>query len=182
MSDLHSLAITLVLLPLLAGCPEPVDPMPQELEIGRLDPMDGTFHLLADGDSMPVLLGANGLNMIVPSVRAIDVNPNRPNPDVQVEVGGYIMAAILEAERVPMDPDVDGNGFVLGNLQTPFDAELCCFVCTEGTITASLRDASGRVFEGQVTVRLERGGCPDVAACCMNASDCEDPSLTQLCM
>lgn len=182
MSKSNSIVIAIALLPLLSGCPTPVDPMPGELEIGVLDRVDGTFHVLSDGDSMPVLLGANGLNMVVPSVRAVGVNPNRPNPDVQVEVAGYVMAAILEAERVPMDPDAEGNGYVLGNLQTPFDAELCCFVCTEGTITASLRDASGRVFEGQVTVRLERGGCPDVTACCMNASDCEDPSLTQLCM
>lgn len=174
------LIFAITLLPFLAGCPGGgTDPPPGELEIGVLEP-DGSFRALVDGDSMAVLLGANGLNMIVPSVRAVGVNPRRPDPDVQVEVATYTMAAILEAARVDMDPD--GDGYVLANLQVPFDAELCCYVCTEGTITASLRDASGRVFAGQVTVRMERGGCPDVTACCTSVDDCEDPSLTQLCM
>lgn len=175
-----SITIALALATTLVGCPGPgVDPPAGDLEIGVLE-SDGSFRVLSDGDSMAVLLGANGLNMIVPSVRAVGANPSRPNPHVEVEVGGFIMAAILEAERVDMTPD--GDGHVLANLQVPFDAELCCYVCNEGTITASLRDASGRIYEGQVTIIMERGGCPDTSACCMNADDCEDPSLTQLCM
>jgi hypothetical protein len=169
-----------VLLSLLAGCPEEgTTPPPGELKIGVLE-ADGSFRALNDGDSMAVLLGANGLNMVVPSVRAVGVNPRKPDPDVEVEVAGHIMAAILEAERVDME--ADGDGYVLENLQVPFQAELCCYVCTEGTIFASLRDSSGRVYEGQVTVRMERGGCPDVDACCSDASACVDPSLTQVCM
>ena len=64
---------------------------------------------------------------------------------------------------------------------TTFQTELCCYVCTEGTLVATLRDGSGRRFEGQVTVRFERGGCPDVSACCATADACPDPTLTQLC-
>jgi len=164
---------------LLSGCPGPGEELPPEpLEIGTLAP-DGTFVPLSDGDSMGVILGANGLNMIVPSVRAEGVNPRRPDPNVEVEVSSHTMAAILLAERVDMEPEADA--FVLKNLQVPFQTELCCYVCTEGTVMASLRDGSGRRFEGEVTVRFERGGCPDVDACCATADACPDPTLTQVC-
>jgi hypothetical protein len=176
----RNLVITSAALSLtLFGCPGPGENLPPgELEIGTVGP-DGTFVPLSDGDPLPVILGANGLNMITPSVRAIEVNPRRPDPNVEVEVAGYTMAAILAAERVDMEPEADA--YVLRNLQVPFQTELCCYVCTEGTVVATLRDGSGRRFEGQVTVRLERGGCPDVDACCATADACEDQSLTQVC-
>ena len=164
---------------LLLGCPGPEpEPPPEPLEIGTLA-ADGTFVPLNDGDTMGVILGANGLNMVVPSVRAEGVNPRRPDPNVEVDIAGHTMAAILLAERVDMEPDNDA--YVLRNLQVPFQTELCCYVCTEGTLVATLRDGSGRRFEGQVTVRFERGGCPDVSACCATADACPDPTLTQVC-
>ena len=164
------------------GVPPMVDsggePPGMPLEIGTIAP-DGSFVPLNDGDSMEVVLSASGLNMIMPSLRAVGVNPVRPDPNVEVEVSGHTMAMNLLGERVDMEPD--GDGYVLPNVRVPFQTELCCYVCTEGTVMASLQDGSGHTFEGQVTVRFERGGCPDVSACCVSAGACPDPALTLVC-
>jgi len=89
------------------------------------------------------------------------------------------MGADIEGARVDMMDD--GTGYVLWELRVPFQTQLCCYVCGEGTITARIRDNSGQDFEGQVTVRLERGGCPDLTACCNSADMCPDPTLTLVC-
>ncbi len=163
----------------LTGCPGPDDTgPPSPMEVG-MRATDGTFHPYAEGESVGVVLGANGLNMIVPSLRAVGINPRAPDPDVQVHVAGFVMAADIEGARVDMDDD--GTGYVLWELRVPFQTELCCFVCGMGEIVARIRDNSGRNFEGRATVRLERGGCPDVAACCATADFCPDPTLTQVC-
>ena len=164
----------------MAGCSDddgtggPASPM----EIGLRMP-DGTFSPLVDGQTMAVELGPNGLNMVVPSLRAQGINPRAPDPQVEVEVANIVMAADIEGARVNLMDD--GTGFVLWDLRVPFQTELCCYVCGEGTITARIRDNSGKRFEGQVTVRLERGGCPDPLACCANADACPDPTVTQVC-
>ncbi|NOY90392.1 MAG: hypothetical protein GXP55_04210 [Deltaproteobacteria bacterium] len=140
---------------------------------------DGSFVPLADGDTMPVLLGANGLNMIVTSLRATGINPAAPDPSVEVQVAGIVMAADIEGARVDMEDD--GTGFVLWELRVPFQTQLCCYVCGDATIVARIRDNSGQRFEGRVAVRLERGGCPDLTACCDTADMCPDPTLAQVC-
>jgi len=164
---------------MLSACTDPDETLPPgELEIG-LRLADGTFEPVADGDAMAVELGANGLNMIVPSLWAEGINPNAPNPTVLVEIEGILMAADIEGSRVDMERD--GDGYALWDLRVPFQTQLCCYVCREGTISATLRDRSGREFIGEATVRLERGGCPDEAACCSSDQACPDPSLTQVC-
>jgi len=172
----HSLLLCTVTV--LAGCPsnEPLVAT-GELEIGVDD--GGTFRPLVPGDTITVVLGANGLNMIQPSLRAVDINPRSPDPAVDVDVGGFVMAADIAGSRVDMQHD--GTGFVLWNLQVPFQTDLCCYACGMGLVRAGIRDASGRLFEGSVMVRLERGGCPDEEACCTSADACPDPSLTVLC-
>jgi len=163
----------------LAGCPEPDDTgPPSPMEIGVRE-TDGTFRPLVDGDTMNVVLGANGLNMVVPSLRAATINPRAPDPAIQVDVAGLAMGADIEGARVDMEDD--GTGYVLWDLRVPFQTELCCYVCGQGTIVARIRDNSGKSFEGRVIVRLERGGCPDPTACCDNAGMCPDPTLTQVC-
>ena len=150
---------------------------PAPLEIGVL--VGGAFKPLANGDTAPVILGPNGLNMIQPSLRASDIDPRAPDPSVTAEVGGILMAADIEG--VQADLKSDGTGYVLRDLRVPFQTDLCCYICREGKVVARLKDAGGRVFEGTVTLRFERGGCPDAPACCTNRNACPDPSLTQLC-
>lgn len=174
---IHGLAALLALA--LTSCPGPDDPGPAlPMEIGTRA-ADGTFAPIAEGDTMPVLLGANGLNMVVPSLRAVDINPAAPDPSVEVVVAGIPMAADIEGARVDMEDD--GTGYVLWDLRVPFQTQLCCYVCQEGTIVARIRDNSGVQFEGRVNVRLERGGCPDTSACCASADMCPDPTLAQVC-
>ncbi len=162
----------------LLGCIQPPPPPPPgTLEIG--ENQGGRFRTFFDGATAAVVLGANGLNMVVPSLRAVEIDPRAPDPTVTVEVVGRLMAADIEGTRPDMKSD--GTGFVLWDLRVPFQVELCCFICRDGRIAAGITDASGRLFEGTVTVRLERGGCPDPPACCKFADACPDPSLTQVC-
>jgi len=176
-STRSTLGCALILL--LIGCPGPDGSGPaMPMEIGSRA-ADGSFAPLSDGDSVPVLLGANGLNMVVTSLRATGINPAAPDPSVEVEVGGLVMAADIEGARVDMEDD--GTGFVLWELRVPFQTQLCCYVCGDATIVARIRDNSGNRFEGRVMVRLERGGCPDPAACCDTADMCPDPTLAQVC-
>jgi len=170
---------TLLCALLVSGCPGPTVSGPAlPMEIGTRA-ADRTFTPLHDGDTMPVVLGANGLNMVVTSLRAAGINPRAPDPSVEVDVAGIAMGADIEGARVDMMDD--GTGYVLWELRVPFQTQLCCYVCGEGTITARIRDNSGQDFEGQVTVRLERGGCPDLTACCNSADMCPDPTLTLVC-
>jgi hypothetical protein len=163
----------------LAGCGDPEDDRPPgALEIG-VRGAEGAFTQLVDGDTMIVSLGPNGLNMVVPCLRSSEIDPQAPDPTVSVQVADQVMAADIEGARVDMV--FDGTGNVLWDLRVPFQTELCCFVCREGLVEARIKDASGRRFVGSVTVRLERGGCPDEAACCESADMCPDPSLTQTC-
>lgn len=163
----------------LAGCPGPENNGPAlPMEIG-MRAADGTFHPYTDGETVGVMLGANGLNMIVPSLRAAGINPRAPDPAVEVHVAGFTMGADIEGARVDMVDD--GTGYVLWDLRVPFQTELCCFICGMGEVVARIRDASGNNFEGRVTVRLERSGCPDLGACCVSADYCTDPTLTQVC-
>lgn len=172
-------ALAAVLALAAAGCPAPDDmEPPRPMEIG-VKAADGTFHPLADGDTMNVVLGANGLNMVVPSLRAVGINPRAPDPGIVVDVAGFAMGADIEGARVDMVDD--GTGYVLWDLRVPFQTELCCYVCGQGTIVARIRDNSGKNYEGSVTVQLERGGCPDVTACCDRADMCPDPTLTLVC-
>jgi hypothetical protein len=117
--------------------------------------------------------------MVVPSLRARGIDPRGPDVQVEVTVAGILMAADIEGSRVDMAES--GDGHVLWDIRVPFQTELCCYVCREGTLEARLVDRAGRVFETVVTVRLERGGCPDPVACCGNANVCPDPELTLLC-
>lgn len=152
-------------------------PPPGVLEIGAH--VAGAFQAFGEGDVASVVLGANGLNMIQPSLRAADIDPRAPDPTVTVTVAGILMAADIEGARV--DLKSDGTGYVLWDLRVPFQTELCCFVCRPGKVTAQIRDAAGRQFKGEVTVSLQRGGCPDPPACCVKADACPDPALTQVC-
>lgn len=164
----------------LVACPTPEpEPPPGVLEIG-VKQADGTFRALAPSDPMTVSLGPNGLNMVVPSLRSAEIDPRAPDPTVTLTIEGNLMAKDIEGSRVDMRSD--GTGYVLWDLRVPFQSELCCFICRAGEVTATIRDASGRRFEGKTTVRLERGaGCPDEKACCKKADTCKDPSMTQLC-
>ncbi|MBI2893439.1 MAG: hypothetical protein HYY06_07790 [Deltaproteobacteria bacterium] len=163
---------------LAPGCGDDEDTRPPGvLDLGVR--VDETFEPLAEGATMAVILGPNGLNMVVPSLRSAQIDPRAPDPTVSVTVGGILMAADIEGARVDMEDD--GTGNVLWDLRVPFQTELCCYICEEGLMKAKIRDATGRRFEGQVTIRLERGGCPDTAACCGDPNTCPDPSLTQLC-
>ena len=153
---------------------------PGPLEIGLHDEVSDTFVPLADNDMMPVILGPNGLNMVVPSLRAQTTNPSAPSPTVTVTVGGILMAADLAGE--PTDMVADGAGYVLFNLNVPFQTDLCCFNCSLGLVEAKLEDRCGRTFAGQVTVQLSRNAtCPDPSVCCADANACPDPNLTQVC-
>lgn len=161
-----------------------------EVEVGALEvglcgehDADGaclSFVPLADGDTTNVVLGPNALNMIVPSLRASGIDPRAPDPTVLVTVADLVMAADIEGAAVDMQPDGDAD-FVLYDLRVPFQTELCCYVCRDGLVEASITDASGRTFEGRVTINLARAGCPDPTACCGNPEVCPDPSLTLVC-
>ena len=172
---IKQLTILIAGLAFATGCPSSP---PGPLEIGVRD-VDDNFRALGPDESVPVVLGANGLNMVVPSLRALDIDPQGPDPQVQVSVGGILMAADIEGSRVDMT--ADGAGYVLWDLRVPFQTELCCYNCSIGVITATLEDASGSSFEGEVSVQLERATCPDPDVCCANADACPDPSLTKVC-
>lgn len=165
---------------LACGCSGPPAQPPGALEIGIHDEEEGTFVPLQDGDTVAVVLGSNGLNMVVPSLRVEGADPRGPEPNVEVFVGGVLMAADIEGDRVDLVVDDAGRG-LLRDLRVPFQTDLCCYVCRDGTLRARLEDRKGRVYEGEVTVQLERGGCPDPSACCASASACPDPDLTQVC-
>ena len=161
---------------LCAGCPEPPGP----LEIGIQDEDTGEFMPLHDDDPVAVVLGANGLNMIVPSLRAEGIDPSGPDPDITVSVGGILMAAVIQGENTDMESR-DGM-YVLWGLRVPFQTNLCCYNCAPGVISARLEDQSGNAFEGEVRIQLSRNGtCPDVAVCCADLSACEDPTYAQVC-
>jgi len=172
--------IALPLAALLFGCPNDPGP-PGVLEIGIHDQDSGDFILMTDDMSVPVVLGANGLNMLVPSLRAVDIDPEDPTPSVTVSVGGILMAADLKFDsRVDMQDT--GGSYVLWDLNVAFQTDLCCYNCVEGIVTASLEDRTGRMFEGEVTVVLSRNGtCPDTSVCCGDVNACPDPALTQVC-
>lgn len=141
---------------------------------------DGTFQPLADGDSVRATLGSMGSAMIVPSLRAVGIDPRAPAPTVEVDVGGVLMAANVAGPRIDMVED--GAGYVLWDLRVQFQTAPCCYACSEGTIVARLRDHAGKQFEGEVTVQLDPGaGCPDLSACCLTADACTDPALTRVC-
>lgn len=177
----RSIGLLPLVLLAVAGCPQNGDDdgPPGVMEIG-IRGADGTFQPLAPGDTTAVVLGANGLNMIQPSLRSAEIDPRSPDPTVTVTVGGIVMAADIEGARVQLEND--GTGYVLWDLRVPFQTELCCYICRPATVQARFRDASGRLFEGQVDVNLSRGECPDPPACCATADSCPDPSLTLLCM
>ena len=164
---------------LLLGCPNDDPGPPGELEIGYRD-LDGQFVRITNDMSLPVVLGANGLNMLVPSLRAVDIDPTDPEPNVTVDVSGIIMAADLKFDAVDMQGD--GDGYVLWDLNVPFQTDLCCYNCVEGFISASLQDRTGRMFVGDVRVILSRNGtCPDTSVCCGDVNACPDPAITQVC-
>lgn len=164
---------------LACGCGESPGATAAPLEIG-VKAADGTFQPLAEGDTVRTSPGTMGSTMLVPSVRAADVDPRAPEPSVQVDVGGFVLAANLADPRVDMVDD--GTGYVLWDLRVQFQAAACCYACRDAAVVARLRDATGKQFEGHVTVQLDPGaGCPDVTACCATADACPDPSLTQLC-
>ncbi len=140
--------------------PEP-DPLP--LEVGYRG-ADDQFVPLGDGDAMAVVLGPNGLNMIVPSLRMTDVDPKGPDSNVEVLVEGLVMAADIEGSSVDMQPD--GSSYILWDLRVPFQNNLCCYNCAVGKVTATLKDASGQPFIGEVSIVLGRSTCPDPAVCC----------------
>ena len=179
MSAARSTLLAIAISAAAAGCgPGEDDRPPGVLEIGVRDE-DGSFRPLSDHDSMTVSLGPNGLNMVVPCLRSAQIAPKAPDPTVTVTVADFVMAADIEGARADMVDDGIGN--VLWDLRVPFQTELCCFTCREGLVEARIKDATGRRFEGSVTVLLERGGCPDEDACCLEADMCPDPSLTQVC-
>ncbi len=160
------------------GCSSGPSGPPRPLEIGTRA-MDDSFAPMVAAASVPILLGANGLNMIVPSLRAADIDPRAPDASVEVEIGGILMAADIKGVRADMT--ADGPGYVLWDLRVPFQTELCCYNCAPAIVSARIEDASGQIYEGRVTVQLERGGCPDLTACCQSANECPDPSLAQVC-
>lgn len=178
----RSVVIPLSALALLvaAACGDPDPGPPGVLEIGIHDEATGDFIPMTDDMSVPVVLGANGLNMIVPSLRAIDIDPRAPDPTVTVSVGGILMAADIEGETVDMQDSA--NGYVLWDLRVPFQTDLCCYNCVEGIVFATLEEQSGRIFEGEVRILLSRNGtCPDESVCCGDVNACPDPALTQVC-
>ncbi len=149
-----------------------------ELQIGvRND--SGEFVLVGAGDSMGVVRGPNALDMIVPSVRAVGIDPQTPDPVVEVKVGGQVLAVDIEGPRVDMEQSPEG--YVLWELRVPFSVNLCCFNCREALVTASIEDSSGNKFAGEITVMLERDSCPDPTTCCETAGACPDPSTAQVC-
>ncbi len=149
-----------------------------ELQIGvRND--SGEFVLVAAGDSMGVVRGPNALDMIVPSVRAVDIDPKTPDPVVEVKVAGQVLAEDIEGPRIDMEQSPEG--YVLWELRVPFSVNLCCFNCQEAVVTASIEDASGNKFAGEITVMLERDTCPDPTTCCETAGACPDPATAQVC-
>lgn len=176
---MRNLALAVLGVFAMAGCPDPEDNRPPGvLEIG-VRAADGSFQTLHDGDAMTVSLGPNGLNMVVPCLRSAEIATKAPDPTVTVTVADLVMAADIEGARADMESDGVGN--VLWDLRVPFQTEICCFTCREGYVEAKIKDAKGRRFEGAVWVQLERGGCPDLEACCEEADMCPDRSLTQLC-
>ena len=148
------------------------------LEIGDRAASD-EFVPFEDDDFIRVVRGPNELNMVVPSVRAVGIDPTAPDPTIEVTVEGYVMAEDIEDARIDMISN--GDGYVLWELRVPFMAEMCCFMCSPATITASITDASGKRFEGQRTLILQRDTCPDPDICCATVGACLDPSLTQVC-
>lgn len=163
--------VLLAIVSLECACEGDFGPRPPGvLEIGIGDPINGGFRPLVDGDTMPFTPFPNGFVMVAPCLRSPEIDPRRPDPTVTVTVGGVLMAADFEGERVDMQPD--GTGWVLWDLAVPFDTEAWCFVCREGRLDASLRDATGRDFLGSVSVILAReegDGCPDPAVCSWDA-------------
>jgi len=162
-----------LLLTLLAACGPP-----GELEIGIRNNA-GEFEPLSSGESVAVILGANGLNMITPSLRATGIDPSKPDPSVKVSIGDSVMATILKGEPVDMTPV--GDAHVLWDLRVPFLAELCCYNCASGLVTAELKDASGKRFVGEVSVQFSRDACPAPDVCCATVSACPKPEMTQVC-
>ena len=151
-----------------------------DIEIG-IEDLDGTFRPLADGDLVPVLLGANALNMVVLSLRvpgAAGELPPSLEPEVLVSVDRVLVAANL---GFPAEPEFDGVGWVYGKLNVAFQVDLCCFNCSEAVVKATVRGAEGERHRGKLTLVPARAGCPDTGVCCYDAGACVERLLGPLC-
>lgn len=178
----QSFLVWAVLLPLASSCGDPDPGPPGTLEIGTRTESD-EFIPWVDSQAVPVVLGPNGLNMIVPSLRAYDLDPRHPLPKVEVTVGGLLMAADIKVAGSDANnmAELNDGGYALWALSVPFQTDLCCYNCSIGTLKASLTDGSGRQFLGEVSIQLARDTCPAPAVCCTDVNACPTPELTQLC-
>ncbi|MBI2895576.1 MAG: hypothetical protein HYY06_18615 [Deltaproteobacteria bacterium] len=164
---------------LLWGCEN--CPEPERAEPPRPSDFDGVLEIgvnggdefvpLHDGDDMNVSTGSNGLDMVVPCLRATDVDPTAPIADITVTIDGVVRGAELPGQRADMQSD--GAGWVLWDLRVPFQVDGCCVICSEAVVNAILRDDQDRELAGSVRVVLQRGaGCPDPEAECADPSTC----------
>lgn len=159
------------------GCVVDGGSSPGMLEIGIND--DGTFLPLSDGDPMAVIRGTQGFDMINPCLRAAGADPTRPMVEVRASVEGRVLFALQPGDREDMVPDEVGS--VLWNLKVPTEVFPCCLIGHEALVEASLRDARGRRFEGQLRVMLVAGADYSPRTCCYAGETCPAPIEPLMC-
>ncbi len=169
---------------LLLACGDDHGPVAGLLEIGTSDytqdPARPVFQPLHDGDLIEGGL-MDGIPWIPVNLRA-DADPRAPDATVTVTRGWVKVGEYPHPPRFDMEPDGATN--VFWDLQIIFTVLECCFELDEVLLEASLRDAAGQLFEGEVRVRPLTDPLhldPEYAACCRDADCCPNPSMTHLC-
>lgn len=121
-------------------------------EIGLGD-LDTGFQPMADGDDVMVVLGPQGLNMIVVSVRVDSMDPGEHHVTVEVDHSGDLVAGAV-ADIVPEESPPDPAAYFLGlrvvfavDEVRPLDGQLA-------DVTATVTDACGDPVVATRSVRL----------------------------
>jgi len=136
-----------------AGDPACTAPEPGSAEIGLGD-LDQGFTPMSDGVEVPIVLGPQGLNMIVVSVRVSDLEPSGAGSyrvGVAIELDDQVVGGTV-GELVPVDGGDASDFLGLRVIVTvaevrPLDGALVDLV-------ADVTDGCGRVIEAVRPVRL----------------------------
>jgi hypothetical protein len=140
------------------GCTDPeacLDPEPGRAELGLGDQITG-YAPMSEGDEVAVVLGPQGLHMIVVSVRLESLEPTRGDQPyrvtVAIERAGEVIGGAIDL-IAPSVEEADRVEFL--GLRAVFTiAEVRPLDGAEVELTATVTDGCGRLIEARRNVLL----------------------------